>query len=91
MTTVGRYRKGMALGPNDVYIGRPGKWGNPFVMKKEEDRQLVIDQFIAWLATGGAPYNLEDIKRELKGKRLLCWCHPKACHGDVLAQLADSG
>ncbi len=81
----------MVLGPNDVYIGRPGKWGNPFVMHKEEDRQFVIDQFIAWLATGGAPYNLEEIKRELKGKRLLCWCHPKPCHGDVLAKLADSG
>lgn len=59
----------MTLGPSDVYIGRPGKWGNPFVMKSEEDRQFVIDQFIAWLATGGAPYNLEDIKRELKGKK----------------------
>ena len=26
---------------------------------------------------------------ELRGKRLGCWCAPQACHGDVLAQLAD--
>lgn len=80
----------MTLGPDDVYIGRPGKWGNPFAMKTEEDRQFVIDQFIAWLATGGAPYTLEDIRRELKGKRLFCWCHPKPCHGHILALLADT-
>ncbi len=26
---------------------------------------------------------------ELKDKTIACWCHPKACHGDVLAALAD--
>jgi hypothetical protein len=25
----------------------------------------------------------------LKGKRLVCHCKPQACHGDVLAGLAD--
>ncbi len=27
---------------------------------------------------------------ELRGKVLGCWCSPNACHGDVLARLADS-
>jgi hypothetical protein len=27
---------------------------------------------------------------ELKGKRLACHCHPKRCHGDVLAKLANA-
>ena len=27
---------------------------------------------------------------ELKGKVLGCWCAPEGCHGDVLAELADS-
>ena len=27
---------------------------------------------------------------ELKDKTLACWCKPKACHGDVLAKLADN-
>ena len=26
---------------------------------------------------------------ELKGKTLGCWCKPRWCHGDVLAELAD--
>jgi hypothetical protein len=26
---------------------------------------------------------------DLKGKTLFCWCKPDACHGDVLAELAD--
>jgi len=27
---------------------------------------------------------------ELKGKRLVCWCAPNACHGDVLAELVNA-
>jgi len=27
---------------------------------------------------------------ELKGKRLVCWCAPNACHGDVLAEMANA-
>jgi len=27
---------------------------------------------------------------ELKGKVLGCWCKPKACHGNFLAELADN-
>jgi hypothetical protein len=26
---------------------------------------------------------------ELQGRVLGCWCKPEACHGDVLARLAD--
>jgi hypothetical protein len=26
---------------------------------------------------------------ELKGKVLGCWCAPKACHGDILSELAN--
>ncbi|MBA3285144.1 MAG: DUF4326 domain-containing protein, partial [Nitrosopumilus sp.] len=27
---------------------------------------------------------------ELRGKTLGCWCRPDACHGDLLAELADN-
>ena len=27
---------------------------------------------------------------ELRGKDLLCWCVPEACHGDVLIELTNS-
>jgi hypothetical protein len=32
---------------------------------------------------------IEKAKRELKGKVLGCWCSPKACHGDILAKIAN--
>jgi hypothetical protein len=32
---------------------------------------------------------LSDLK-ELKGKVLGCWCHPKGCHGHVLAKLVNN-
>ena len=41
-------------------------------------------------------YRLGDVammqraKMELRGKVLGCWCSPKACHGDVLAEIANS-
>jgi hypothetical protein len=32
---------------------------------------------------------MAQLPSELKGKKLGCWCKPNACHGDVLAELAD--
>lgn len=72
--------------PYDVYIGRPGKWGNPFVDGKDGTRLQVIDKYRNWVRT--QPHLMKEIP-SLKGKTLGCWCHPKPCHGDVLAELAD--
>lgn len=75
----------------DVYIGRPSKWGNPFVIGRDGTREEVIEKYRDWLL------NCNDLKAaealaslsELKGKVLACWCAPKACHGDVLVELAN--
>jgi hypothetical protein len=37
------------------------------------------------------PELIERARRELKGKRLGCYCAPKPCHGDVLARVAEGG
>jgi hypothetical protein len=34
----------------NVYIGRPGKWGNPFVIGKDGTRAEVIAKYEAWLS-----------------------------------------
>ena len=73
---------------HDVYIGRPSKWGNPFVIGKDGTREEVIAKYRAWLLKQPA---LLATLPELKGKTLGCWCAPQACHGDVLAELADAG
>jgi hypothetical protein len=71
----------------DVYIGRPSKWGNPFVVGKDSNREEVIEKHRNWLST--QPELMADLV-ELKDKILGCWCKPKSCHGDTLAELADS-
>lgn len=35
-------------------------------------------------------YTVEDVRRELAGKTLACWCSlDQACHGDVLLSIAN--
>jgi hypothetical protein len=72
----------------DVYIGRPSKWGNPFVIGQDGDRAAVVGKYRQWLLK--QPQLVADAKRELRGKVLACWCAPQACHGDVLAEVANN-
>lgn len=70
----------------DIYIGRPSKWGNPFFIGRDGSRKEVIEKYREWIMN--QPELLKEIPK-LKGKRLGCFCSPKPCHGDVLAELAD--
>ena len=71
---------------HEVYIGRPSKWGNPFVVSRDGTRAEVIEKYEKWIKT--QPHLMAALP-ELKGKVLGCWCAPRACHGDVLVRLAD--
>lgn len=79
---------------HDVYIGRPSKWGNPFshqegtlALFKVRTREEAIESYREWIVD--QPQLMASL-HELKDKRLGCWCHPKPCHGDVLAELVNS-
>ena len=86
------------LDPYDVYCGRgrdprtgaanPG-WGNPFVIGRDGDRDTVIAKHRAWLLA--QPDLVARARRELRNKVLSCWCAPKACHCETLAEVANSG
>lgn len=73
----------------DVYIGRAGKgqdgyFGNPF---SQGTREQVIEQFEAYARKRIATDSVfKERVRTLSG-RLGCFCHPKACHGDILVKL----
>jgi hypothetical protein len=71
----------------DVYIGRPGPWGNPFEIGKDGDREEVVEKYAEWFLA--QPELVEKAKEELKGKVLGCWCAPKLCHGNILSQIAN--
>lgn len=88
-TTVVNINKGEDY---DVYIGREGHgksgyFGNPInygsrSYKINKFREYVLDRI----------YNDPEFKNNVKklhGKRLGCFCKPLACHGDILAGLAD--
>lgn len=72
--------------PFDMFIGRPSKWGNPFVLGKDGPRKAVIAKYRKWLSTQG---HLMNSIWELSGKRLGCYCWPSNCHGDVLAEYCN--
>jgi hypothetical protein len=81
--------------PRYVYIGRVGKgqsgyFGNPFKVGRGEPRGTTIDKF--------RKYFLERVKNdtefkgrvgELHDKILVCFCSPRPCHGDVIAEFMN--
>jgi Domain of unknown function (DUF4326) len=36
------------------------------------------------------PFTIEDVRRELAGRDLACWCPPGPCHADVLLELSNA-
>jgi hypothetical protein len=80
-----KYKSGFPKGA--IYIGRGSKWGNPF---KRDDasgntKEVVIEKHKVALAKSHLFNDLD----ELTGKDLICFCAPKACHGDILLYLAN--
>lgn len=84
MTVLNKHHGKPPIG--SVYIGRPSKWGNPFEIGKHGDRQTVVEQYRQWFCD--QPKLMAELP-ELRGKQLVCWCAPRACHGDVLMELAN--
>lgn len=70
-----------------VYIGRGSRWGNPFRIGPDSDRATVIAKHERWLADQDHLLRALD---ELRGRDLVCFCAPLACHGDLLRRLANA-
>lgn len=86
----------------DVYVGRGrcpdtgrvGRWGNPHTFRRHGKAAMLL--FLADLVEARSDRDawaglLEELRRELGGKVLGCWCagvHP-VCHAEVYARLVD--
>lgn len=73
-----------------VYIGRPSVWGNPYPLRSgaaKWERDECIESYVRFLDIH--PELKEKARRELKGKDLVCFCAPLACHGDILIVIAN--
>ena len=88
--------------PYDVYIGRAGRgqsgyFGNPIkvgepcpVCGKRHSRAATLVCYRQYLMrrVQSDPLFKERIMA-LHGKTLGCFCKPKTCHGDILAEVID--
>lgn len=77
----------------DVYVGRPSKWGNPYshldgtlAQFKTATRKEAIEKYREYLLSNP---ELMACIGELRGKVLGCWCAPKSCHAEILAEIAN--
>lgn len=75
----------------DVYVGRvglgfDGTFGNPFRIPYDGDRDTVIEKYRKYFYKRiGQDDDFAKKVLALKGRRLGCFCAPRACHADVLA------
>lgn len=70
-----------------VYVGRGSKWGNPFKMGDDGDRDTVCDCYKKHYVPN-KPSILSDLDA-LAGMVLGCYCSPQKCHAETLASLVN--
>ena len=87
---------GSTFSDNEVYIGRPNNtyygtsiWGNPFVIGRDGNREEVIHKYEDYIMSDEMWPTIWANLHTLRGKDLVCYCKPQACHGDVLVKLVD--
>jgi hypothetical protein len=76
-----------------VCVSRGTRWGNPHVVdeKKPGSREAAMRNYRRDLELGKLGFSVEDVRRELAGKNLACWCRlDQECHADILLELANS-
>jgi hypothetical protein len=75
-----------------VFVGRPSRWGNPFVIGRDGDRAAVVEKHRAWLLDPQRKMGptIAEIRRDLRGRDLACWCAPdQPCHAELLLEIAN--
>ncbi len=70
-----------------VFIGRGSLYGNPYRIGIDGDRDQVCDLYEKMIME--RPKMMNRIKKNLRGKDLMCFCTPKRCHGDFLLRIAN--
>lgn len=92
---IGREHAGRGRGPSF----KRSRWANPWSVN-DFGRDAAVALYARWItgdieATAMLPPgnwrrpSADEIRRELGGRVLACWCEPDACHGHVLAAIAD--
>ena len=99
ITVVNRYKN---MDGDGVFIGRPSPLGNPFSHQenasiyctKVATREEAVARYAEWLdekIVSRDPDVIRELNRLLWMARegpikLVCYCAPKSCHGDVIRE-----
>lgn len=78
--------------PNgSIYIGRGSKFGNPFIIGKDGDRNQVIEKYETYLnvCLDNDTITVSELA-DMYGFDLVCFCKPLPCHGDVLLKYINA-
>lgn len=78
--------------PTATFIGRGSKWGNPFRITQQRDREHAIMEYIEWVENDEDDTKAIWIRENiglLRGRDLACFCAPLKCHGDYLLEQAN--
>lgn len=100
---VNKHGLGAEGGYPHEYIGRPNPLGNPFVIGIDGSREQVIKLYDDWLTHQIATFTCHGVEspavkelnrlwwkcKEHNGIKLVCWCAPQACHGDVIKRYLE--
>lgn len=88
-----------------IYVGRPSRWGNPFVVGRDGTRAECVERYkmllAGYLCISESAEHVAEQERvlryarknisKLRGHDLACWCRldGKPCHADVLLEVAN--
>lgn len=82
--------RGWKMPKNTIYVGRPTKWGNPYIVCEERTAEEAVLMYKKAFDCDILDFTQQDIWLELAGKDLACWCPlNQPCHADVLLKLAN--
>ena len=73
-----------------IYIGRGSPLGNPFPITKELPRLEAIAKYKVYLIQRiltGNDIIINALRSLSNESRLLCFCKPSPCHGDVIKDI----
>jgi hypothetical protein len=107
ITVVNKHKMGPAGTAPRIYIGRGSPLGNPFTHMKGTKAEFIVAtreeavfQYNIWLRQTISEGNIDALlllhtiaNQAVKpeGVELVCYCAPKACHGDVIKDILSIG
>jgi hypothetical protein len=72
-----------------IRIDGATEWRNPFLTPDDGDWDEVVGKFATLYLPHKTALLAQINSGALRGKVLGCWCHPRLCHGHILAERAN--